>query len=404
MSSTEWRKVPIGLDAPRWVTRTGCRQVVVAVHTVTSGQRLHDVVQTFAGDFRIQVVFTMAPDVFSNGVPEFLRGLGAVVLPWEQAIRTRFDLALAASYGGVQELHAPLIVMPHGAGRNKLVPPGRAGGVHVSRGTNGLQPHQLLLEGAVVPSAIVFSHRDGLTQLAQACPEALPVAAVVGDPCYDRLVASLPYRHVYRDALRVTASQRLVVMTSTWGRNSLFGKADVLVPRLLAQLPRHEFRLVALIHPNAWYGHGPWQVRAWLAEGRRSGLGLVPPEADWRGVLAAADCIIGDHGSATLYGAALGVPTLLGSFPEGEVDPASPAAALAATAPRFGTNRPAAKQLDRAMAAGSATTGSSIAGLLTSEPGRFNRNMGRLMYRMLRLRRPASVPVSERAELPWLVD
>jgi hypothetical protein len=94
----EWRYVPVGPDADRWVTRTRCRIVLVVVHTVTSGQRLMDVVRLLGPDMRIQVVFTAAPDVFSAGVSEFLETVGGVVVPWLQATQLQFDLALAASY------------------------------------------------------------------------------------------------------------------------------------------------------------------------------------------------------------------------------------------------------------------------------------------------------------------
>src|SRR4051812_39517861 len=121
MCCQEWCQVPIGVDAARWVTRRSSRTVLVVVHTVTSGQRLLDVVRLLEGDLRVQVVFTTGPDVFNNGVPEFLRRVGGVVLPWRQATQHRFDLAVAAAYGGIEDIHAPLVVVPHGAGFNKRV-------------------------------------------------------------------------------------------------------------------------------------------------------------------------------------------------------------------------------------------------------------------------------------------
>jgi hypothetical protein len=93
MSAVEWRRVPVGPDAGRWVTRTDCRIVLVVVHTVTSGQRLMDVIRLLGPDLRLQVVFTIAPDVFNMGVNEFLKAVGGVVVPWLQATQLEFDLA-----------------------------------------------------------------------------------------------------------------------------------------------------------------------------------------------------------------------------------------------------------------------------------------------------------------------
>ena len=111
MTNWEWLPVPVGIDAPRWVTRADCRNVLVIVHTVASGLRLLDVVELIESDSRVQVVFSQAPDAFGNGVADFLRAVGGVVLPWQQARRERFDLALAAAYGDLHEVHAPLLVM-----------------------------------------------------------------------------------------------------------------------------------------------------------------------------------------------------------------------------------------------------------------------------------------------------
>jgi hypothetical protein len=60
----------------------------------------------------------------------------------------------------------------------------------------------LMWDGAVVPAAVALAHRE---ELARSCPEALPVAEVVGDPCYDRIDASLPLRPAYRRALGLVA-------------------------------------------------------------------------------------------------------------------------------------------------------------------------------------------------------
>src|SRR5579862_1550045 len=101
MNSGEWRQVPVGPDAARWITRTGCKMVLVVVHTVTMGQRLINLLQLFEIDQRVQVVFTAAPHAFGNGVAKLLRRLDGMVIPWEQATRTTFDLAIAAGYSAV---------------------------------------------------------------------------------------------------------------------------------------------------------------------------------------------------------------------------------------------------------------------------------------------------------------
>lgn len=311
MSSCEWLPAPIGIDSDKWITRTGCRNALIVIHTVTGLHRLMDVVDLIESDPRIQVTFTVAPDAFNHGVPRHLRDLGALVLPWGQAVKECFDIVLAASYGGLHELHGPLMVMAHGAGRGKLTQRHTYGGPALAVPTvYGLDAARLTRDGRVVASAIVLSHDAESEILSRQCPEALPVATVAGDICFDRLIASLPERERYRLAFGVTGRQQLLVVSSTWGPDSLFGRAADLIPRLIAQLSAPRVRVGALLHPAVWAAHGTRQVRAWLRESCEAGLILMDPTEDWRPLAIAADCLIGDHGSVTAYAAAIGRPVL----------------------------------------------------------------------------------------------
>lgn len=404
MSCSERYDVPVRLDAARWVTRQSHRMVLVIVHTVTSGQRLLDAARLLAGDLRVQVVFTIAPDVFGNGVAELLRRIGGVTVPWSHATQRRFDLALAAAYGGIEDVHAPLVVLPHGAGYNKRVSRRASGGAVAARGVYGLAAQELVRDGMVVPSAIALAHDMELRRLARGCPEALPVARVVGDPVHDRLVASAAERPAYRRALGVDDGRELVVVTSTWGPRSLFARSAELLGPMLAGLPGDRYRVAALFHPNVWFGHGVWQVRAWLAGCVRAGLALVPPEADWRGVLVAADHVIGDHGSVAVYGSVTGAPVMLVDGGDEDVDPESAGGVLAATAPRLRPGRSLAAQLRAAARNHGPTTLAPVVARLTSAPGGFDRNMRALMYRLMGLRRPLVIAPPEPVPPPFLTD
>ncbi|MFE4827249.1 hypothetical protein [Streptomyces sp. NPDC056672] len=394
-----WPPVPVRLDVERWATRRIRRRVLAVVHTVTAGQRLLDVIRLLEGDARVQVFFTSAPDVFSNGVASFLEELKGLVLPWSQAVQLSFDLALAAAHGSLHELHAPVIVLPHGAGHNKITPGGRRGRQVAERGVYGLSRQRLIRDGTVVAESIVLAHEEELARLGRECPEALPAAEVVGDPCFDRMVASLPSRALYRESLGVRGHQRLVLACSTWGPHSLLGQGTELLERLVTELPRDEFRVAALLHPNVWNAHGEWQIRSWLAGLARAGLIVMSQYGDWVGAVAAADYIVGDHGSICLYGTMTGAPVLMAGFSDPDLDPGSPMAELRSFAPRL-RDRPLRRQLDRSSATYRARQYEQVAARITSEPGRFARKMRALIYRKLRLRAPAVRPTTEPARLP----
>lgn len=399
--------VPLRPDVERWATRHVRKRVLAVVHTVTSGQRLLEAVRLLEGDPRVQVFFTAGPDVFSNGVQEFLADIEGLVLPWSHAVRTEFDLALAAAHGGLHELHAPVIVIPHGAGHNKLQSR-RAGTITLAeRNVSGLSRQWLVQDGIVVPRAIALGHEHERERLGRECPEALPAAEVVGDPCYDRIAASFSSRALYRQALGVSPEQSLVVVCATWGRGSLIGCDWGLLERLVTELPHERYRTALLLHPHVWNTHSPWMVRRWFAELSRKGLVLLSHRADWCGAVVSGDFIVGDHGSATLYGAMTGVPVLaVGETGPGgtELAPDSPLAELRSFVPRLRPDRQLQRQLTRSAATYRHDLHEKVAARITSEPGRHVRLMRSLLYRTLALRPPAVRPVTRAAALPVVVD
>ncbi|MBO8192042.1 hypothetical protein ITI46_10230 [Streptomyces oryzae] len=391
---------PARQPASMWATLPEGKKVLVVVHTEVYGKRLQDLLPLLESDLRLEVAFTVAPHAFNEGAMSFLRSLGATVLSWEEAVRTEFDLALAAGSRGTEQLNAPLVRVSHGAGHLKLtraeeVGPGepRAPGGITGRG-------YLTWKGRIVPKAVALPHRDDLAALERWCPEALPAAEVVGDPCYDRIRQSLPLRETYRRALGLAAGQKLVMVTSTWGHTSSFNRIGALLPRLLSELPQEEYRVAVLVHPNVWSRYGAWQVRAWLAGCAKAGFTVLPPEADWRQPLIAADWLVGDYGSVTLYGTITPAPILLTHFPHRDANPASPGIDLALTAPALSSAHPLCDQLAYAAAEYPRADYDRIAGRISSEPGLFSRNFRRLLYRVLGLGQPACPPVTEPLPLP----
>ncbi|WP_157756671.1 hypothetical protein [Plantactinospora sp. KBS50] len=358
-----------------------------------------DVIDLVEGDPRVQVVFTVPPDVFNHQVTRHLERLGALVLPWHQAVRERFDLGVAASYGGLHQLHTPLLVMAHGAGHGKRVRPRSHGGPSLKDpAVYGLDPQRLTHSGRVLPAVLALSHEQELAVLRRQCPEALPVAFVVGDPCADRLVASVPLRREYRRALGVDDHQELVVISSTWGRDGLFGHRPDLLPLLMNQLPAGRFRIAALLHPAVWDAHGHRQIRAWLGDCRRAGLLLPEPTEDWRGVVVAADHIIGDHGSVTAYAAAIGRPIRL--LPDLRMMPAAgtPQHLVTVGAPRLDPGEPLLPQL----ASPGRLDQQAVMAALTAQPGRAGTLLRRVMYRLLGLVEPGRHRQADPVPVPFL--
>ena len=119
---------PSALDtlfgAPRWQTFRPERCVLVVVHNVTALTRLLEVLPLLSGDPRVQLVYTCTgSSAFQPGTIESLLANEMRFVPWNSAVKLRFDLAISASYGGdLHELNSPLLTVPHGMGYNIIQP------------------------------------------------------------------------------------------------------------------------------------------------------------------------------------------------------------------------------------------------------------------------------------------
>ncbi|MFI9362117.1 hypothetical protein ACIG5E_13805 [Kitasatospora sp. NPDC053057] len=375
--------------ADRWNTRPVKARVLAVARTLTSATRVLDVLTLLNPD-GIERYFTVNPgSAFADrALDDFLHGLpGYTVLDWEDAVRRRFDLAVAcAVHASMHRLDAHLVVLPHGAGYNRLVPESTGDTVSAA----GLSRHELTYHGRVFVDVLGLSHPEQLDRLRVSCPEALDVAQVVGDPCFDRILRSERSRDGYRAALGAVDGRRLVVVNSTWSEHSLFGRHPDLPQRLVRRLPADEYTVAVVLHPNVWSRHDP---EALLDDARRMGLRLIPPHRGWQAALVAADCLIGDHGSVSVYGAALERRTLLVATGAAELDPRSPSYAFGQHAPALDPDGDLAAQLELALARDPADL-SDLTDRSLAHRGRSARVLRPLLYSFLDgLDEPADEPV-----------
>lgn len=295
------------------------------------------------------------------------------------------DLILSASENvDVPEGDCPVLVLPHGVGFQKFVPDSRS----TSERLSGVVPDSLLESGR---AWLAISHPAQEEQLLATHPKASGRTLLVGDPCFDELIGSRARRKAYREALGVADHQRLVMVSSTWGPTSLLGSEPDLLPRLLSQLPCDEARVGAIVHPNVWSAHGAWQLRTVQAAALDAGLLLMPAIHAWRPALVAADVLVGDHGSVTLYGAAAGTPLLLAAF-GGDAVPGTAVHDLAAVAPRLDPRGDLRQQVEDVVRAHTPDRYAAVAARAFSEPGHALARLRTALYRLLKLPEPSSPP------------
>jgi hypothetical protein len=381
---------------------------VGVARTVTSTVRVLDVLRpVLRDDPRVDLLMAYDPtSAFSGGVLELLGSLGIRTIPWEQfrALSPAPDLIVTATENAdlVDESGActtPVLALLHGVGFHKQVPDARGDGDRLA----GMVPEALL------PRALLaLSHPGQAAQLRESFPASADRTVLVGDPCHDMLHAGQDLRARYRRALGIDDGRRLVVISSTWRDRSVLGQDTTLPARLLAQLPLDDYAVALVTHPNIPAAHGSYQLDTVLSSALDAGLLRIPPEHGWQATLLAADLLIGDHGSVTFYGAALGTPLLLGAFADAEVVAGTPMAELGRIAPRLDPAAPLLPQVERAVADHDAALFRKLGESALIAPGRALPRLRALVYDAIGLSAPRHrIPLlapADPAPYPWPVQ
>ncbi|WP_081769308.1 hypothetical protein [Nocardia nova] len=223
---------------------------------------------------------------------------------------------------------------------------------------------------------------------------------IAGDICFDRLRASRPLRASYRRAFGLSSGQKLLVISSTWGPNSLLATAPDFPLRLAEILPSDEFRIVVAPHPNIAAEHSGWQFREYSSAAVRAGVHLPRDEDAWRAALVAADLTIGDGGSVPFYSTALGHPLLLATAPHHTVAPDSPVAQLLRHAPELDRTGDLEAQVRQALSDHDPNRFAAITAATTSVPDTSAEILRATMYRAMELPEPPGPALISALPLP----
>ncbi|MFE2104979.1 translation initiation factor 2 [Kitasatospora sp. NPDC059463] len=353
--------------------------VLFAVRSAAALHRLLDLLPVFDGDARVRCRFTLVPgSAFDADALAAVDSSGARCLSWPEALARRHDLILAASpKGELTALRGPKALLPHGAGFNKALPD--EGSPHLP---SGLDPAFLLTaDERPVADLHALAHPDQVTRLAAQCPAAGAAAVVAGDPTLDRILASLDRREAFRAALG-TGPRRLVVLSSTWGPESLLARHPDLPTRLSARLPHDAYQLAMVVHPNEYSRSGSFDLARRLRPALDAGLVLAGPHEEWAALLVAGDTVVTDHGSTALYAAALDRPVVAVCDGGAELVPGSPMARLLAAAPRLD---PSGDDAAAVLAARPTTGTRRFAEAAFALPGEALATLGPELYKLLGL-------------------
>ncbi|MFD4643395.1 hypothetical protein ACFWN2_39230 [Lentzea sp. NPDC058436] len=301
---------PAAHDAHDWATFPSKLIILCFVRTYVSAIRLYQEMKVFEGDPHVKLVWVRCPgSKLEDPLSDWLLGKGIRVIPYEEAKKSRRDLIVTTSewIDPIPFAPTPVIVIPHGLGFHKYVRDPHTGRYRLA----GLARPEGLRTKQVTQ---VVTHEDQVRQLAEASPHTIGRTALGGCSDFDLLTNSRGERPDYREALGVSSDQRLVVVSSTWGPDSLFARRPELIDRLLAELPFELYKIAVILHPGVWSIEGGDEVLRRLSRHIQSGgLMVVPTTEGWHGTLLAADLAIGDNGTVSLQAALMDIPLLLGT-------------------------------------------------------------------------------------------
>lgn len=288
------------------------RRILIVANGELVLMRLANLARSILADMRLQVVFTIPVPRFrcSTRLEELVTRLRLPYLSWDRAVREHFDLAISSSaLEELPDLTCPMLILSHGPGHTKAISLASRSATHedwLSRRREN-RPYREILLASI--------EERGLFPDDAAC-----AFTAVGDVEFDALLASRGRRPRFRDALG-TGDRTLVTLSSTWHDNSLFGRSPRLVEELLATFPANRYCFALILHPSVWITHGEWQVETWLRNALRAGLRLIPYDRGWHAAVLAADRVIGDFGSVSLYSNMLDIPTCFYRISEHDVNP-----------------------------------------------------------------------------------
>lgn len=371
-------------DTNKWHTRGHDIEVLAIARTLTSTTRVMDALAVFRADRRVHVTFTF-DDASENaaGVADLLvaGGNGGVprveVIDWDKVRWSDYHLILSASenvrFGDIDP-NIPILVLPHGAGFHKMVPSSNGPGEHIA----GVVDESLLSTHDIT---LGVPHPGQAERISRQEPAVAGRTAMIGDPSLDRMLISQSRRDEYRRAMGVAGHHQLILISSTWGPESTYGRWPRLPEQLLAQLPVDEYRVALVLHPNVWAHHREFNIHQWEWDALSAGLILVNPINSWQAALIACDALIVDHGSIGHYGAALNKPVLLGPRSR-ETFAGTPASEFADLAPILDPPH-VVRQLENLLANPATTDQAKLMREIFDQPGESFRLLRETCYRLI---------------------
>ncbi|MFT5522668.1 MAG: hypothetical protein ACI9G1_002758 [Pirellulaceae bacterium] len=295
------------------------RRVLLVYYNKLTARYVKHVAEILKDDPRVELVVTRAPFVDRESeVDDFddQQSFNIPHIPFVHALTKWWDLVVFADHYPAVMFHPsiPKVFVTHGmfAGR-------RFGDINYVYGRRAVS----------ADGSPMFTRMFAAGELERQCvrdinPSLMSRVAVTGDILADELILRQPSRSQIREQLQLGADERVVMLMSSWGPDSLIQKHGSRFFEEAAALSE-TYRLVLSIHPNNWTRKIE-SDRSWLSALRRCeelGVTLVSG-IDWQDYVIAADLFVADYTSLGLYASLMNRPMVMVPFDVAQFTPGSP--------------------------------------------------------------------------------
>ncbi|MCB9890091.1 MAG: hypothetical protein H6832_05855 [Planctomycetes bacterium] len=358
--------------------RGSTRDVLFLCQNGLMSDYLAPVWELLKADERLRFFLTYPRDErIAHEVPKIQAALPVPVVRLGIAECRRFDLIVTADHGYeglATRKNCPVLYTGHGM-TGKVVE-GEAGDY-------GYGPRAKLADGTPRYSVMLEASESNRVRVAERDPVLASAIRVVGSLHDDRLLAKLSERDRIRNESGYAASDRVVLVQSTWGPHCLFRTVGEQLLEQLARCTDTEF--VLSVHPHEYRptgdGTASWGAR--LTELDLPNVRVRDPKEPWIPSLVAADAVITDHTSLVIYAALAHKPTLWTDVPEQLVQEGTALARLRSMSPVWKPETPLGEALGKTIRDYPYDALTELASELNSCPGEAGERIRAVAYELL---------------------
>jgi len=305
--------------------------------------------------------------------------LGYRYVPYVLARAQWWDLIIFAEYRAADRYHPdiPKVLVNHFLGGGKII-----------SGKEYRFQRDLTHHGRPLFASIFEASEAERDRAVASDPSLADKLRIVGDLRSDRMLELNASRRGIRHAMGFSESDKVVLIQSTWGPQSIMERCGrELMAEAIRLLDEGKYKFILSTHPHHW--HGPRAVQhpwgKFLLDHERLGLVVIRPSDDWARFMVASDLVVTDNTSLSATYCQLQKPFVFIEIPENTIPDGSTVHQLYSISPHFDSPAHLERAINRSLQSYPYDELQQISHQVNSAPGQAGERIQREMYRLLDL-------------------